>query len=159
MQIVDVLTAERVSLATEVNGGVRTKMEALRALSRLLAGSTSLSADEVERVLAEREALYSTGVGGGVAIPHGSLNKLSSLTGAVLLCAEAVPFDAIDDAPVSIFFALLGPKSATAEHLKALARVSRLLRSGTFRSRLLSATSGEEAYGLIVAEESRGSVP
>jgi PTS system nitrogen regulatory IIA component len=156
MQIVDVLTAERVELASEVAGGIRTKLEALHVLSQLLAKREGLtSADEVERVLIEREKLQSTGVGGGVAIPHGAIERPCPLTGAVLLCRQAIPFDAIDGAPVSILFALIGPKRAPGEHLKALARVSRLLRDDGFRKRLLGASTGAGAFGLIVAEEAR----
>ena len=96
-------------------------------------------------------------MGGGVAIPHGSLERLDRTVGAVLLCPEPVDFEAIDGAPVSILFAVVGPKRATGEHLKTLARVSRLLRDDGFRERLLSAHDGAEAYAMIAAEESRGS--
>lgn len=160
MRVLDVLTAERVALASEVAGGVRTKIEALHALSRLLASGGEVgTVDEIARIFIEREKLQSTGVGGGVAIPHGAIDRSFPLTGAVLLCRDAIPFDAIDGAPVSILFALIGPKRATGEHLKALARVSRLLRDDTFRKRLLGVSAGSIAFGLIAAEEARVAAP
>lgn len=160
MRVFDVLTAERVKLASEIVGDVRTKSEALRALASLLARSDGAArADEIERVLVEREKLQSTGVGGGVAIPHGAIDRALPLTGAVLLCSPAIPFDAIDAAPVGILFALIGPKRAAGEHLKALARVSRLLRDDGFRRRLLAASSGSIAFGLITAEEAKVAMP
>ncbi len=155
MRILDVLSAERVLLASELPGGVRSKATVLAALARSFSASTSLSTADVERILVEREALQSTGVGGGVAIPHGVVNELDGLLAAVLLCPEPVAFEAIDGAPVSIFFSVIGPKRATGEHLKTLARVSRLLRDGGFRARLLAAGSGADAFNLIAAEEGR----
>jgi PTS system nitrogen regulatory IIA component len=158
MGVSDILSPDHVSVATQAEGIVRTKPEAIRRLSVLLAsGQPSVTVDEVERVLTDRERLQSTGVGGGVAIPHGSLDRLERTVGAVLLCPEPVDFEAIDGAPVSIFFAVVGPKRATGEHLKTLARVSRLLRDDAFRERLLSADSGTQAYAMIAAEDSRGS--
>jgi nitrogen PTS system EIIA component len=118
-----------------------------------------VSVEEIERVLEERERLQSTGVGGGVAIPHGSLDRLERTLGAVLLCPKPIAFDAIDGAPVSILFAVVGPRRAAGEHLKTLARVSKLLRDDRFRQRLVSASTGREAFALIAAEEGRGSAP
>jgi PTS system nitrogen regulatory IIA component len=157
MGVTEILSPERVSVASPAEGPVRTKSEAIRRLSVLLAfGGGPLVAEDIERVLAEREGLQSTGVGGGVAIPHGSLEGLDHVVGAVLLCPAPVDFDAIDAAPVTIFFAVIGPKRSASEHLKTLARVSRLLRNDTFRDRLLSATSGRRPSSCIAAEEGKG---
>lgn len=135
---------------------MRSKGEALKRLSVLLAnGQSAISTEEIERVLTERERLQSTGVGGGVAIPHGSIDGLDRLIGAVLLCPASIEFEAIDSAPVSILFAVIGPKKATGEHLKTLARVSRLLRDDHFRAKLLRAPSGPAAYDMLAAEEGR----
>jgi PTS system nitrogen regulatory IIA component len=135
---------------------VRSKSEALERLSVLLSrGQNVVSREEIDRVLVERERLQSTGVGGGVAIPHGSIEGLDRLVGAVLLCPTAIDFDAIDEAPVSILFAVIGPKRATGEHLKTLARVSRLLRDDQFRARLLRAASGPAAFDMLAAEEGK----
>ena len=156
MGVSQILTPDHVSLASAAEGVVRTKPEAIRRLAALLAhGQMAVSATEIEHVLTEREALQSTGVGGGVAIPHGAIDRLEHLVGAVLLCPSPIEFDAIDRAPVSILFAVIGPKRATGEHLKTLARVARLLRDDSFRARLLAAGSGREAFAMIAAEEGR----
>jgi PTS system nitrogen regulatory IIA component len=107
----------------------------------------------VERVLSEREQLQSTGIGEGVAIPHGALAQLQTQYAALLIVPEGVDFSAIDGLRVTILFAVIGPKRATGEHLKTLARVSRLLRNKGFRDRLVAAPGAQNAYALIVAEE------
>jgi PTS system nitrogen regulatory IIA component len=156
MGVSEILSPEHVSVASAAEGLVRDKSEAIRRLALLLANpQRAVGADEIERILIEREKLQSTGVGGGVAIPHGASEKLDHLVGAVLLCPQPIAFDAIDGAPVSILFAVIGPKRATGEHLKTLARVSRLLRDERFRARLLAAPDGRAAFGLIAAEEGR----
>lgn len=156
MGILEILRTERVSVANAFEGVVRSKADALHRLAALLATGTDVAATEIERVLAEREKLQSTGVGGGVAIPHGGIATLQGHIGAVLLCPDPIDFDAIDSAPVSILFAVIGPKREAGEHLKILARVSRLLRQDDFRKRLLAAPTGAIAYERISAEESRG---
>jgi len=175
MGVSEILTPEHVSVAGQAEGIVTTKREAIRRLAALLSQPASdgggkpptppgaprqgASAEEIEHVLMERERLQSTGVGGGVAIPHGSLDKLDRTLGAVLLCPSPIAFDAIDGAPVSILFAVVGPRRAAGEHLKTLARVSKLLRDDRFRQRLVSAKTGRDAYTLIAAEEARVSAP
>lgn len=155
MGVLEILRAERVSVANASEGLVRNKADALRRLAALLASGTHVPAAEIERVLVEREKVQSTGVGGGVAIPHGGIAALEVHIGAILLCPEPVEFDAIDAAPVSILFAVIGPKREAGEHLKILARVSRLLRQDDFRKRLLAAPTGLVAFERISAEESR----
>ncbi|HEY4118927.1 MAG TPA: PTS sugar transporter subunit IIA [Byssovorax sp.] len=157
MGVSEILTPRQVFVARDDEGTVRTKADALTRLASLLAaGQGVVDATEIERVLVEREKLQSTGVGGGVAIPHGAVDRLDRLVGAVLLCPKPIEFEAIDGAPVSILFAVIGPKRATGEHLKTLARVSRLLRDDGFRDRLLASASGAAAFDLIAAEEGRG---
>src|SRR5262249_50786431 len=150
MSVVDILTPKHVSVANDTEGLVRSKQEAITRLAALLAEGPvdGVSATEIARVLDEREKLQSTGVGGGVAIPHGAIERLQRLVGAVLLCPTPIEFEAIDGEPVSILFAVIGPKRATGEHLKTLARVSRLLRDDRFRARLLEAPTGRAAYDL-----------
>jgi len=160
MGVSEILTPEQVAVANETEGHIHSKAEAIHKLASLLAfGQDVVSSEQIERVLSDREKLQSTGVGGGVAIPHGAIDKLEHLIGAVLLCPTPIEFDAIDGAPVSILFAVVGPKRATGEHLKTLARVSRLLRDDRFRERLLNAPSGRAAFSMIAAEEGRGSSP
>jgi PTS system nitrogen regulatory IIA component len=156
MRFLDALSPDRVALSPE-QGSPRSKSEVLRALSRLLArGTRGMAADEVERVLVERECLQTTGIGGGVAIPHGLHEGVPCLVGAVLVCPRPVPFEAIDGGPVSLFFSVLGPRNASGEHLKALARISRLLRDARVREGLVEAKSGREVYSILAHEESRG---
>ncbi len=155
MTLNDILSGERVDVARGKR--VQTKDDALRALSAMLAsGGLGPSADEYLQVFCEREALQSTGIGDGVAIPHGALEALGGQIAAVLICPDGVPFEAIDDRPVRILFAVAGPKRATGEHLKTLARVSRLLRDAGFREKLLASAAAAEAFDLIrSAEEGR----
>jgi PTS system nitrogen regulatory IIA component len=163
MGVSDILTPDHVSVAGAAEGAVTTKREAIHRLATLLSrrqsGVVGISAEEIEHVLNDRERLQSTGVGGGVAIPHGSIDRLERTIGAVLLCPTPIEFEAIDQAPVSILFAVIGPRRATGEHLKTLARVSRLLRDDGFRARLVAAPTGKDAYALIAAEEGRASAP
>jgi len=156
MILTDILSSERVRVAAR-GAGVQSKDEALRTLAALLgAGASSPGEADFYRVLVEREALQSTGIGDGVAIPHGALENLTGQVAALLICPGGVPFDAIDGQPVYIMFAVLTPKRATGEHLKTLARISRLLRDTSFRQKLLAAADGRQAHGLIrLAEEGR----
>lgn len=162
MHVLDILSAERVAIAGSAGGGasnvkgpvVRTKADALRVLSELLArGDPRLTAASVDQVLSRREELQSTGVGGGVAIPHGSMDQLERIIGALLVCRQPIDFSAIDGEPVSILFAIVGPKRSTGEHLKTLARVSRLLRDDDFRRRLVEAEAADVVVALIGGEE------
>lgn len=158
MGVCDILSRDRVSVAGVEGERARSKSDALRRLSVLLArGQSVATAEEIERVLEERERLQSTGIGGGVAIPHGNVDSLDRLMGAMLLCPKPIEFDAIDGAPVTILFALIGPKRATGEHLKMLARASRLLRDDVFRASLLAAPSGAAAFEMLLAAEKRTS--
>ena len=146
----DILNEDRVSVSNEAEGLVRDKAGALRRLSRLLAlGQDQVSEGVIYEVLAEREKLQSTGVGEGVAVPHGRVERLEEHVGALLVCPEPIDFDAIDDKPVSILFALIGPKGAAAEHLRVLARMSKLLKHDGFRTKLKATTAGSEAFALI----------
>ncbi len=104
------------------------KKHALELMAAFAAESLGLSSKAVFTVLVDREKLGSTGVGRGIAIPHAKMAGLESIHGFLIRSREAVPFEAVDDEPVDLFFLLLAPESAGAEHLKALARVSRALR-------------------------------
>lgn len=152
MYLAELLSPDRVSVHR--NGAPKLdKGAAIHALAHMLAGASHLPEATVERVLLEREALQSTGIGEGVAIPHGALVELDTQCGSVLLVPSGVAFEAIDGADVNILVAVLGPKRASGEHLKTLARVSRLLRNKEFRERLLKAEAGADAYALLVKEE------
>ncbi len=152
MHLTDLLTAERVAIRR--NSGTFDKTGALSTLASMLAsGASRVDRSEVERVLVEREQLQSTGIGEGVAIPHGALVQLDSQVASLLVVPEGVDFSAIDGHKVTILFAVIGPKRATGEHLKTLARVSRLLRNKSFRDRLVAAPDSRTAYDLIATEE------
>jgi PTS system nitrogen regulatory IIA component len=105
--------------------------------------------------LAAREKLGSTGFGGGVAIPHARLPDLSGVTGVFMRLAQPIEFDAVDDLPVDLVFMLVSPVDAGAEHLKALARVSRRLRDRTFLAKLRGAGSRDALYALFTADAAR----
>jgi PTS system nitrogen regulatory IIA component len=152
MRLTDLLSPERVAIRHNDEAHPLDKGGALRALADMLAHGP-IDARQVERVLAEREQLQSTGIGEGVAIPHGALPQLDTQYATLLIVPEGVEFAAIDGAPVNILFAVIGPKRATGEHLKTLARVSRLLRNKAFRDRLVGAPDAPTVYGLIEAEE------
>ncbi len=157
MGLADVLSVDRVSVSTVTEGVVRDKVGALDRLSEMLAsGARGVSAAQIQHVLAEREAVQSTGVGGGVAVPHGAVAELDHQVGSVLVCPDPIPFDAIDGEPVRILFALVGPKGSPAQHLKILARMSRLLRHEDFRQHLARAACGADAFALIIAAEQSG---
>jgi PTS system nitrogen regulatory IIA component len=154
MQLTELLSPDRVAIE---RGGATaahlTKPHALASLARMLAAGTGLSVPAVEQVLTEREQLQSTGIGEGVAIPHGALTQLEAQCAALLIVPDGVDFQAIDGEKVTLLFAVIGPKRATGEHLKTLARVSRLLRNKSFRDRLVLAPNGGTAYDLIATEE------
>lgn len=152
MVLTDILVGDRVGVARGGKGLV-SKDDALTAVAGLLARGSALAPADFRRVLAEREALQSTGIGDGVAIPHGALDQLDQQVAALFVCPDGVAFDSIDGNPAKILFAVVGPKRATAEHLKTLARVSRLLRDPSFRERLLAADDAAAAFELIRAAE------
>lgn len=162
MQLAELLSADRILLRSnsreEPTKGAASlgKKDALGLLASALAEAMHLEKDKVERVLLERETLQSTGIGEGVAIPHGAFVHLNAQCAAMLIVPDGVDFDALDGMKVHIFFAVICPKRATGEHLKTLARISRLLRNKALRQRLLSAPSGAAAYGIIAAEEGSG---
>jgi PTS system nitrogen regulatory IIA component len=153
MRLTDLLSAERVAIRHNGPTAPVDKPAVLKTLAAMLTKGSPVDAAEVERVLAEREQLQSTGIGEGVAIPHGALPQLETQHAGLLIVPEGLDFVAIDGLAVNIIFAVIGPKRATGEHLKTLARVSRLLRNRAFRDRLVAAPDSKAAYDLIAAEE------
>lgn len=127
------------------------KKQALQDLSRRAAEITGQHERVIFDVLMERERLGTTGVGNGIAIPHGKLPNLPRLHGLFAKLDRAVDFDAVDDQPVDLIFLLLAPESAGADHLKALARVSRLLRDKDMCEKLRGAHDADALYALLVA--------
>ncbi|HMK72055.1 MAG TPA: PTS sugar transporter subunit IIA [Myxococcaceae bacterium] len=133
------------------------KHDVLRELSERLAqayGGT-LRADRVLEVLGEREKLASTGIGEGVAIPHGKMPGLDRLYAAFGVSHSGVDFASIDKRPTQIFFALVAPENSAGVHLKALARISRLFRGAPLRDAILAAHGADDIYRLIAEEDAR----
>lgn len=152
MRLADILTVDRVTVRMQA----RDKASALRELAHLFVGADEgVDAESIVAVFEAREALASTGVGSGVAIPHGRLAGVSKLRAAVGISPQGLEFDAIDGRPVHILVAVLGPNEKTGDHLKALARFSRLLRNRAVRDRLLAADTGAAALEIILQEDAR----
>lgn len=133
-----------------------TKSGVLMELAQTLARAhPELSVDRLVDVLNEREKLGSTGIGEGVAIPHGKLSGLPQLMASFGVARPGVDFDAIDGKPTHLFFALIAPENSAGVHLKALARISRLFKNPRFREAILEAKTGEDIYRLIAEEDAR----
>jgi len=126
------------------------KKQVLQELSTRAAKLTGLHERQIFDVLLERERLGTTGVGRGIAIPHGKLKELAQLQGLFAKLEKPIDFDAIDDEPVDLIFLLLAPESAGADHLKALAKVSRLLRDETMCAKLRNSEDADAIYALLV---------
>ncbi len=130
------------------------KREVLSELTdALLKTDSSLVRDDVLKVLMERERLGSTGIGDGVAIPHGKLKDIDRLLISFGLSRQGVDFDSMDGKPAHLFFLLVAPEESVGVHLKTLARISKLLKSTAVRERLQSATDSAEIHSIIAEEE------
>jgi len=125
------------------------KKQALQELAKRAAQITGLHERAVFDVLLERERLGTTGVGNGIAIPHGKLADLTKLYGLFARLEKPIDFDSVDDQPVDLIFLLLVPEGAGADHLKALARVSRLLRDRAICEKLRGSDDSEALYALL----------
>jgi PTS system nitrogen regulatory IIA component len=135
------------------SSGAANKKQALAALADLAGRAFGIDAEEAAQALAAREAEGSTGVGYGVALPHARLKGLDRMRAAFLRLEQPVQFDAVDDQPVDLLFALFAPPHADSEHLRALAQVSRRLRHGDLRERLRKARTTDAIHALLVEAE------
>ena len=150
MRFSDFLTPARISTTLRVSS----KDEAIDALGALLVHDSELTdASTVVQVLRDRESLASTGVGDEVAIPHGRLPSLTQIVAAIAVAPDGVEFDSIDRRPVRIFVAVLAPDRAPGDHLRVLARVSRLLRDARIRAELINAREPADVMAILQAEE------
>ena len=129
------------------------KKQALPEMARKASELTGQHERAIFDVLLERERLGTTGVGHGIAIPHGKLSSLDRVHGVFARLERPIDFDAIDEQPVDLIFLLLAPEQAGADHLKALARVSRLLRDQSMCEKLRGAESGDAMYALLTQHE------
>ncbi|HSP99852.1 MAG TPA: PTS sugar transporter subunit IIA [Candidatus Dormibacteraeota bacterium] len=153
MKILDILTSEAL-VAPDLAGADKTAV--LRELAEHLARShAGIDPDRLVEVLWERERLGSTAIGDGIAIPHGKLPGLSGVIGAFGRHPAGVDFESLDGSPTHLFFLLVAPEDSVGQHLKALARVSRLLKDRAFRERLLAAPDRGALFRLIREEDEK----
>ena len=150
MNIGELLDRQAISL----RASAANKKKALAVIAEIAARNFSLDAAVVLDALSEREAADSTGVGHGVAVPHARLEGLERMRGVFVRLEQPVEFESVDDQPVDLLFALFAPKNAGAEHLRALARVSRLLRQANLREHLRHARTADVVHALLVQEAS-----
>jgi len=155
MTITDILSVERVIPELQA----RTKEEVLEEVARLVApalgAGSGVSSATVATVLRERERLNSTAIGEGIAIPHGRLSGIERVVAGFARSSAGVDFESVDRQPTRLFFVIIAPDDAAAMHLKALARISRLLKDRDFRERLLGLDTREALYDAIVAEDAK----
>jgi nitrogen PTS system EIIA component len=152
MKIMDFLCSKAITTdlkAVDKNG-------VLKELTDLLvSGGVMQDTKEIVKALQDRELLGSTGIGHGVAIPHGKCLSVKKLTGAFGISSKGVRFDALDGEPVYIFFLLVAPEESSGPHLKALARISRLLRDKFFRDSLTHCKTAEEMLRIVQQQDER----
>ena len=131
----------------------RNKKGILEELVGPVAEIAHVHPEDLVKVLLERERLGSTGIGGGIGIPHGKMKNLESLVLGFGLSRKGVDFESLDGKPAHIFFLLMTPENSTGLHLKLLARISRILKNETFKDRLLGASDRDEILSIIKGED------
>ncbi|WP_136657587.1 PTS IIA-like nitrogen regulatory protein PtsN [Nitratireductor sp. XY-223] len=145
MSLADLIVQDAILPALKINS----KKQLLQELSAKAAQVTGLSEREVFDVILQRERLGSTGVGNGIAIPHGKLTSINNIVGVFARLSEPVDFEALDDQPVDLVFLLLAPEGAGADHLKALSRIARVLRDGDMVTKLRETESAAAIYAFL----------
>jgi PTS system nitrogen regulatory IIA component len=148
MNISDLLAPDAVLTGLKV----QSKKQLLQELSAKAHLVTGLPERRIFETLIERERLGTTGVGSGIAIPHGRIAEAGKITGIFARLETGIDYEAVDSQPVDLVFMLLAPESAGADHLKALARVSRLLRNQATCEKLRAAGSAEALYALLTTQ-------
>jgi PTS system nitrogen regulatory IIA component len=152
MKITDILAEEMVVPELAAHA----KTEALKELADLVAGAhPEIDPARLLEVLLEREKLGSTAIGEGIAIPHGKLPGLKGVLAAFGRSTAGIDFNAVDGAPTHLFFLLVAPEDSAGVHLKALARVSRLLKEKVFRDRLLQGGGRADLFRIIREEDAK----
>lgn len=150
MLLTDLLTPDRIRIPLLSDS----KDDLLHELVEIVAGTAAVeNPADILRAVREREAVLSTGIGHGVAIPHGKSPTVSEIVLAAGVSRNPVDFEALDGRPVRLFFLLVGPDSAAGQHVKVLSRVSRLLRRESTRKSLVEAASAEEFYSILAGAE------
>ena len=151
MLLHDLISPERINLSISASSKKRLLEKISEMLGDVIAG---LDDSAVFQSLFDRERLGSTGVGNGVALPHGRLKGLDRAVGACVILREEMDFDSIDGKPVRIVFALLVPEEATEEHLQLLAKLARIFGEKENREQMLNAKQGDEVYNFLCSLDS-----
>jgi PTS system nitrogen regulatory IIA component len=156
MKITDILHADSIigELASRDKKGVLEEL-----VSVLVKHGRLKKIEKPLQVLLERERLGSTGIGDGIAIPHGKLREIDNIICSFGRTKEGIDFQSIDEKPSYLFFLLFAPEDSAGEHLQALARLSRILKDGRLRKRLMEAGSEKEIYRLIAEEDAQYELP
>jgi PTS system nitrogen regulatory IIA component len=149
MHLLDILKAE----AIIPDLAARHKKEALDELCRTVAELEGVDKEPLLEVLLEREKLGSTGIEDGIAIPHGKTGIINKMLMACGRSMGGVDFDSIDGKPTHIFFLLIAPENSSGVHLKALAKISRLLKDPSFRQELMALSDSAQIYDLIARRD------
>ena len=150
MKITDMLKREFV--VEQLKAG--NKRDALAELAGVFAlGRIKVDSEAMLQVLLERERLGSTGIGDGIAIPHGKLSGLEEMVVSFGRSREGIAFEAMDGKPVHLFFLLMAPENSAGQHLKALAKISRMLKDANFRKSLLEAKMHEDLFRIIAEKD------
>jgi len=145
MKLLDIL--QRDSIIAELKS--TDKIGILEELAESVSEQAGTRVNDIVKVLLEREQLGSTGIGGGIGIPHGKLNSTNTIVVGFGLSRQGVEFDSLDNKPVHIFFLLITPENSTGSHLRALAQISKLLKMDHFKHNLLAAETVDEIIEVI----------
>lgn len=151
MKLLDILDKDSIEADIKSKG----KKEVIKELAQMVSDREGMDLDDLVTVLEEREKLGSTAIGDGVAIPHGKIKGLDQLVASFGRSVKGVDFESIDGKPTYIFFLLVAPENTAGIHLKALARISRLLKDKKFRENLLKAKTADELYEIIKEEDDK----
>jgi nitrogen PTS system EIIA component len=149
MKILDVLKTEAILVDLKATD----KKGVLDELVSPISSAAGLDSEELVRILMERERLGSTGIGGGIGIPHGKIKTLDNLVLGFGLSRKGVDFESMDGRPTHIFFLLITPENSTGLHLKLLARISRILKNDPFKEKLITAEDRDEVIRIIQEED------
>lgn len=152
MKIIEFLHADAIEASLRATDKTSVMEELAGLLARRVPG---VGPKKLYEVLLDRERLSSTGIGDGVAIPHGKLAGIPGLTAAFGVSRSGIDFEAIDGKPTHLFFALLAPENSAGIHLKALARISRLFKNPNFRKAIVEAPDAAAIHALIASEDAR----
>lgn len=149
MRILDVLNKETINVDLKA----KDKKGVLNELTASIAQQVGARHDELVKVLLDRERLGSTGIGGGIGIPHGKFKHLESLILGFGLSRQGIDFESMDGRPTHIFFMLLTPENSAGLHLKLLARISRMLKNDDFKERLMRAEHADEVLSIVKEDD------